>query len=141
MSERFVRRIERTLTEVAEAAADAEAYCAVAGAEEEQCLKLGLALDELAANALTHGATTDDAADIRVEVWADEKDIHLRLSALGRRFDPRLSGGDAADPDGYGLGGRGLALVLSFADQLGYERDGDRNVTTFRVSKSAGGGN
>lgn len=133
---RLTRHIRETLAEVAAAAADAEAFCAAAGADESQCLRIGLAVDELAANALIHGAERETAPDIRVEVWSDEAMLHLKLSARGPRFDPREHRA-AGEADAYSLGGRGLNLVLAFADQLSYVREERLNVTTFSVSKRA----
>lgn len=128
----MIRRIRETLTEVAEAAAAAEELCAAAGADESQSLRIGLALDELAANALVHGAVREVAPDIVVEVWADEAELNLRVSARGPRFDPR----EAQDaPQAHAIGGRGLTMVLAFADRLTYERQDERNVTTFTVAK------
>ena len=132
---RLVRHIRGTLSEVAEAAADAEAFCADAGGEESQCLRIGLALDELAANALVHGAgRAVFPADIRVDVWSDDEMLHLCVRAKGPRFDPRDKRPAMPDQE-FALGGRGLTLVLSFADRLTYAREDDRNVTTFSVLK------
>ena len=51
---RLSRRIHETLTEVAEAAAAAEVLCSAAGADESQSLRIGLALDELAADRVSN---------------------------------------------------------------------------------------
>lgn len=130
---RLSRRIRETLTEVAEAAAAAEALCANAGADESQSLRIGLALDELAANALTHGAMKEQAPFIQVDVWVDGEMLNLKIEAEGPRFDP-TAGGPGKGED-YVIGGRGLGLVISFADALSYQRIGDRNITVFSVSK------
>ena len=130
---RLSRRIRETLTEVAEAAAAAEALCAEAGADESQSLRIGLALDELAANALVHGALKERAPFIQVDVWVDAETLNLKIEAEGPRFDPRE--GRPTKAEDYAIGGRGLALVLGFADGLNYQRRGDRNITTFSVSK------
>ena len=130
---RLSRRIYETLTEVAEAAAAAEALCADAGADESQSLRIGLALDELAANALTHGAMKEKAPFIHIEVWVDEEMLNLKIEAEGPRFDP--TEGRPTKIEGYAIGGRGLGLVIGFADALSYKRVNDRNITTFSVSK------
>lgn len=130
---RLSRRIHETLTEVAEAAAAAEALCADAGADQSQSLRIGLALDELAANALTHGAMKESAPFIQVEVWIDEEMLNLKIEAEGPRFDP--TEGRPTKIEDYAIGGRGLGLVIGFADALSYKREGDRNITTFSVTK------
>ena len=130
---RLSRRIHQTLTEVAEAAADAETLCAKAGADESQSLRIGLALDELAANALNHGAIKEKAPFIQIDVWVDEEMLNLKIEAEGPRFDP--TEGNPTKNEDYAIGGRGLGLVIGFADALSYQRIGDRNVTTFSVAK------
>lgn len=129
---KLVRSIQGTLAEVADAAADAETYCAGLGAAESQCLRIGLALDELAANALVHGAKAETSPDIKIEVWGEDDMLRLRVTAKGPRFDPReASGGEADKP--YALGGRGLTMVIAFADEISYARRDPYNVTTFSV--------
>ena len=135
---RMRRNIRRTLSEVAEAAADAEAFCADAGADEPQCLRIGLALDELAANALTHGGGSSSDAGVEIEVWVEEDRLHLKVAAEGPRFDPLAYRRNGEEPE-YALGGRGLALVISFADEISYQRRANRNVTTFVVGMRENG--
>lgn len=130
---RLSRRIFETLTEVAEAAAAAEVLCTDAGADESQSLRIGLALDELAANALTHGAMNERAPFIQIDVWVDDKMLNLKIEAEGPRFDP--TEGRPTKIEDYAIGGRGLGLVIGFADALSYKRVGDRNITTFSVAK------
>ena len=134
--DRLVRQITGTLTEVAEAAADSEAFCARLGADESQCLRIGLALDELAANALVHGAEDDAAPDIKLEVWGEHDMLRLRITAKGPRFDPSAPRADEGEQP-YALGGRGLTMVIAFADEISYARRDPYNVTTFSVFKYA----
>lgn len=131
---RLVRKIEPTLTSVAQAAADAEAFCATLGGAESQCLRIGLALDELAANALVHGAVNEASPDIAIEVWADQGLLKLKVTARGPRFDPREHQARPEEAP-YALGGRGLTMVIAFADELSFARESGVNVTTFAVTK------
>lgn len=133
---KLVRSIKGTLTEVAAAAADAEAFCASLGADESQCLRIGLALDELAANALVHGAKSETSPDIKVEVWDEDDMLRLRVTAKGARFDPRDRRPDVGE-DAYALGGRGLTMVIAFADEISYARRDPYNITTFSVFRHA----
>ena len=134
--DKLIRKIKRSLAEVAEAAADAEAHCARLGADESQCLRVGLALDELAANALVHGPQKGDPPDVSVEVWEEDEMLRLRVTAKGDRFDPRAPRTDDVDKP-YALGGRGLTMVIAFADEISYARRDPYNVTTFSVRKRA----
>lgn len=130
---RRVWRISNTLTEVATAAAAAEASCLEWGADESQALRIGLALDELAANALVHGAADETKPEISAEIWADAGMLRLRINAIGPGFDPRQRR-EAKPGAELALGGRGIALVMSFADELNYRREGARNITEFAVT-------
>lgn len=129
---RRVWRIEKTLSEVAAAAAAAETSCVEWGADESQALRIGLALDELAANALLHGAKSDVPPSIHAELWADAEMLRLRIDATGPGFDPRQRREDHPDDD-LAIGGKGIALVMAFADELNYRREGPRNITEFAV--------
>ncbi|MGB0506473.1 MAG: ATP-binding protein [Pikeienuella sp.] len=126
-------QIRSTLAEVAAAAAAAEAFCTKVGADKSQSLRIGLALDELASNALMHGAVKEGAPIITAEVWDDEDTLHLCIDAEGPRFDPRNQPDNSGDD--FSIGGRGLTLVFAFADSLSYKRDGQRNITNFSVLK------
>lgn len=128
--------ISKSLTEVATAAAAAEASCLEWGADESQALRIGLALDELAANALVHGAANEPQAEIAVEVWVDGYMLRLRIDAAGPRFDPRQRRETQPGAE-LAMGGRGIALVMSFADELNYRREGPRNITEFAVTKQS----
>ncbi len=131
---RFVRKIGSTLTSVAQVAAEAEAFCATLKGTEGQCLRIGLALDELAANALVHGAVNEAAPDISIEVWEEREMIHLKVTARGPRFDPREHR-LTREEQPYAIGGRGLTMVIAFADELTFSRENGYNITTIAVSK------
>lgn len=131
---RRVWRITKTLSEVADAAAAAEASCIEWGADESQALRIGLALDELAANALLHGAVAEEPPVICAELWAEAEMLRLRIDATGPGFDPRQRREDRPGAE-LAIGGRGIALVMAFADELSYRREGPRNITDFAVRK------
>ena len=133
---RRVWRISETLTEVATAAAAAESLCLEWGADESQALRIGLALDELAANALVHGSVNERQPDIEAELWVENDMLWLRIDAKGPWFDPRQRREPRPDAD-ISIGGRGITLVLSFADEFNYRREGTRNITDFAVMKWA----
>jgi len=135
---RLVREIGTTLTSVAQVAAEAEAFCSALGGAEAQCLRIGLALDELAANALVHGAVNEAAPDISIEVWEEQELLNLRVTAKGPRFDPREHQANREEKP-YSIGGRGLTMIIAFADELKFSRENGKNITTFSVSKQGVG--
>ena len=75
-----------------------------------------LVASELAANAIRHGSPP---ALLRLE-YADGR-VRVTVSNHGGSPDPRIV--DAAPDAGSG---RGLAMVQAIADEVGWQRDGDR---------------
>jgi anti-sigma regulatory factor (Ser/Thr protein kinase) len=75
-----------------------------------------LVASELAANAIRHGSPP---ALLRLE-YADGR-VRVTVSNHGGSPDPRIV--DAAADAGSG---RGLAMVQAIADEVGWQRDGDR---------------
>jgi anti-sigma regulatory factor (Ser/Thr protein kinase) len=75
-----------------------------------------LVASELAANAIRHGSPP---ALLRLE-YADGR-VRVTVSNHGGSPDPRIM--DAALDAGHG---RGLAMVRDLAEEVGWERDGDR---------------
>jgi serine/threonine-protein kinase RsbW len=77
---------------------------------------LVLIASELAANAIRHGSPP-----AVLELHYDQDRIRVVVSNHGNAPDPRVL---TADPDaGHG---RGLAIVESLADDVGWSRDGER---------------
>lgn len=130
---KLTRHIAGGLSEIACVAAEAEMTCMANGAEEGQSLRVGLAVDELATNALTHGAGGGVDPDICIRLWIDSCAFRLEVSAMGPHFDPCMPRKRSEYP--LGGGGRGLTMVSSFADELSYQREGGRNITTFTVRR------
>ena len=91
---------------------------------------LNVALDELLANALSHGRTGRDPCSVTVEVKLDEERVTVILTDDGTPFDP--FGRDAPDTtlsvEERPIGGLGLHLVGQLMDQVSYERREGHNV-------------
>lgn len=77
---------------------------------------LVLIASELAANAIRHGSPP---ALLRLD-YSDER-VRVTVSNHGSASDPRIL--DATDEAGHG---RGLAMVQSLSDAMGWDRDGER---------------
>ena len=52
-------------------------------------------------------------------------------------FEPRQRR-EKRPEEGMSIGGRGIALVMAFAEELSYRRAGTRNITDFSVTKRGG---
>ena len=97
---------------------------------EEVRRSISVALDELIANALSHGQTGRDPCSVTVDVELDEKRVTVTLTDDGTPFDPFEQ--DAPDTtlsvDERPIGGLGLHLVGELMDQVSYQRRGNHNV-------------
>jgi serine/threonine-protein kinase RsbW len=120
----------------ADPAGVAEVKAAFAGFAEEHALpaavrrSISVALDELLANAVSHGGTGRDACSTTVEVELDQERVTVILTDDGTPFDP--FGRDAPDTtlsvEERPLGGLGIHLVGQLMDQVSYQRRDGHNV-------------
>jgi anti-sigma regulatory factor (Ser/Thr protein kinase) len=115
------------VSEVSAAFAEfAESHGMPAGARRS----VSVALDELLANALSHGRTGSDPCSMTVEVELDQEHVRVIITDDGPPFDP--FGNDAPDTtlsvEQRPVGGLGLHLVRKLMDRVSYERRDDHNV-------------
>ena len=109
---------------------------AFAGFAEEHALSaavrrsVNVALDELLANALTHGQTRRDPCSVTVEVKLDTECVTVTLTDDGAPFDP--FGREAPDTtlslEERSIGGLGIHLVRQLMDKVSYQRRDGHNV-------------
>ena len=114
----------------------AEVNAAFAGFAEEHALpeavrrSLNIALDELLANALSHGRMGLDPCFVTVEVELDQERVTVTLTDDGTPFDPFEQ--DAPDTtlsvEERPIGGLGIHLVGQLMDQVSYQRRDSHNV-------------
>ena len=91
---------------------------------------LNVAIDDLLANALSHGGTGRDACSVTVEVKLDHERVTVTLTDDGPPFDP--FGRDAPDTtlsvEERPIGGLGIHLVGQLMDKVNYQRREGHNV-------------
>jgi anti-sigma regulatory factor (Ser/Thr protein kinase) len=91
---------------------------------------VNVALDELIANALSHGQTGRDPCSVTVNVELDQERVTITVADDGMPFDP--FGRDAPDTalpvEERPIGGLGIHLVRQLMDQVSYQRRDDQNV-------------
>ena len=91
---------------------------------------ISVALDELLANALTHGRTGRDPCSVTVEVQLDQDRATVTVIDDGVPFDPFAR--DAPDTtlpvEERPIGGLGIHLVGRLMDEVSYQRREDHNV-------------
>jgi anti-sigma regulatory factor (Ser/Thr protein kinase) len=91
---------------------------------------VNVALDELLANAISHGGTGRDPCSVTVEVELDQERVTVIFTDDGAPFDP--FGRDAPDTtlsvEERPIGGLGIHLVGHLMDEVSYQRREDHNV-------------
>ena|SRR6476469_5063832 len=91
---------------------------------------VNVAIDELLANALSHGQTGRDPCSVTVEVELDPERLTVILTDDGMPFDP--FGSDVPDTtlsiEERPIGGLGIHLVGKLMDQVSYQRRDGHNV-------------
>ena len=91
---------------------------------------LNVALDELLANAVSHGRTGRDPCSVTVQVELDQERVTVIVADDGTPFDPFAQ--DAPDTtlsvEDRPIGGLGIHLVGQLMDQVSYERREGQNV-------------
>ena len=115
-----------------------EAFLIQAGVDVRARHHVALGLDELLANLATHGGAADAPARLRLSVEPDH--VRAELEDMGLPFDPRTAGEpDVTAPlEQRDIGGLGLFLLGQLADSIDYARREGRNVTLFRIARTAG---
>lgn len=94
------------------------------GQDDRELMLFETALSEIGSNVLTHGRPTgaEGPAEflLRLEDGAVVAQFSDSGAPVGEQLSREMPGPDRED-------GRGLAMARSLLDELGYERDGDRN--------------
>lgn len=106
-----------------------EQFGEVEGIPAEQCLRFGLALDELITNIISYGLEGRTDGVITLSIKHAEDVLSAELVDNGPAFDPLAA--EVEVPVGglaeRRIGGLGLTLVKSLIDRLDYCRDGGFN--------------
>lgn len=91
---------------------------------------LNVALDELVANAISHGIDGREDGSVTVEVELEGERVNVRVTDNGPPFDPL----EQAAPDTTlsveerSIGGLGIHLVRRLMDEVNYQRRDGHNV-------------
>ena len=91
---------------------------------------LNVALDELLANALSHGMAGREGALLTVEAKLDQECVNITITDDGPPFDPleQQAPDTTLSVEDRLMGGLGIHLVRELMDEVSYERRGDHNV-------------
>ena len=116
-----------------------EAFGAEQGIAQDQCLRFGLALDELITNVISHGLAGRRDGEIILALEHASGALKAELADNGPPFDPLSIATEVptGDVEQRRVGGLGLALVKSVMDRLDYRRDDGFNRVTMEMKLKA----
>lgn len=102
------------------------------GVHHERIGQVRLIVEELACNAISHGASAQPAAAsaLHLSLRMDPERLVLEFRDEGSPFDPRSGPAPALDApvSERPIGGLGLFLIGQIADHIAYHREGAYNV-------------
>ena len=140
MTGRLDMSLANDVQEVARVIDSLEEFGAAHGIPAEQCLRFGLALDELITNIISYGLAGRSDGIIVLAIEQRDGILHAELGDNGPAFDPLAAETTppAGDIETRDVGGLGLTLVKSFMDRLDYRRvDGFNRLTMEMKVKAA----
>jgi serine/threonine-protein kinase RsbW len=111
------------------------AFLGESGVDARAAHHVALVLDELLTNVAIHGAI-ETPVSVSVTVLPDR--VTAEVVDGGAMFDPRVERHPdvTAEVEQRQVGGLGLLLVHRVTEGLAYERAGNRNRTTFSISRT-----
>ena len=114
-----------------------ESFGASAGLSDALLFRVMLALDEVVTNIVHHAFDDNDVHEITITIAADAGVVTVVVTDGGRPFDPHtVPPADVQAPlEHRPIGGLGVHLVRSLAQDMAYRRTDDRNVLTLRLTE------
>jgi serine/threonine-protein kinase RsbW len=93
-------------------------------ADEQQEIDIQLALQEALANAILHGCKNDAGKLVHCSVEISPSAIEFIVRDCGEGFDTSSASDEAEDGTNLTQHGRGIMLMRSLMDEVGYRRNG-----------------
>lgn len=112
------RFLDSTLASVDHAEEIAVGVAQRAGFEEDDLLKIGMAVRESVVNAVVHGNRYNANKKVRFSVVKDSQRLTVRVSDEGEGFDYEDVPDPLAPENLMRSSGRGIFLIRSFVDEL-----------------------
>ncbi len=99
--------------------------------------RLVLVLEELITNTYKYGSTEQPIAKIEINIDDKEEHLNVTITDTGKPFDTAdaIVQSASTSPTAQTIGKRGLLLVNKLTTHLNYEREGNRNKISFRLTK------
>ncbi len=127
------------LSEIRRLSAALEEFARTQAIPERAAMRMMLVLDELLTNTISYGYPDRKDGEIRVAVARCGDRVEIAVTDDGIAFDPTQTRAPALDTplEERDIGGLGVHLVKTMAD-VGYSRDGGRNIVTLSVPLDEG---
>jgi serine/threonine-protein kinase RsbW len=105
---------------------------------QEACFRVLLGLREALNNAVKHGSGLDPAKSVQLELVLEPDLLRLRVRDEGAGFawSERLR----REPEVFADSGRGLLILQSYFDSLGFNEQGNEMVATLSLKGGLSGG-
>jgi len=109
-------------------------YLAGLGLDEEDRLKIELALHEICVNIAMYAYPKGRSGDMAVRIWRDDGSLFIEVRDKGVPFNPiKKKDRDLLNRLRRGLpGGLGVYFFRTLMDGLSYRRSGGQNILTVR---------
>ena len=116
-----------------------EETCARAGVRRHDGLRLMLLIEELFTNTVVHGHGHDSEAPVRLVLTVSAPAIGVEYEDGAPLYDPFTSvyaPSDTESLEDRPVGGLGITLITTMAQDVGYACPGGRNQIRFRLPRS-----
>jgi serine/threonine-protein kinase RsbW len=120
--EALERFLDSTLASVDHAEELASGMAQLAGFDEDDLMKIGLAVREAMVNAIVHGNRYNESKKVRFSVIKNGERLTVRVADEGEGFDFEHLPDPLAPENLLRASGRGIFLIRSFMDELEIRR-------------------
>lgn len=126
-------KISNNLTEISTVVESIDILAEKWNLSEKLKFNLNLVIEELITNTISYGYKDEDAHEISINFYLENKLLKLIITDDAIEFNP-LNQDSPDDLDKplaeKQIGGLGIHLVKNLMDKLEYKRDGDKNILT-----------
>jgi len=121
-SEAVERLLDSTLASVDHAEEIASSIAQLAGFDDDELMKIGMAVREAVVNAVVHGNRYNANKKVRFSVVKNSERLTVRVADEGDGFDSEHLPDPLAPENLLRTSGRGIFLIRSFMDELEINR-------------------
>lgn len=92
------------------------------GLDDDGQLDFGLAIREVAINAMKHGHGFDESMSVQIEFHTRETMVRALIVDQGDGFDPQQTPDPTSGENVWRSSGRGLLLIRTLVDEIAFDR-------------------